>query len=158
MDREQQTASSFKEKWSNNRSAFFAETMREGSEIFSWLLARNGFGSVSDFESFLGGKRRILDAGCGNGRVTALLRRYSDPQRTQIVGIDLVAAEIARQNLSGESAVSFHQRDLLEHVERAGPIPAGFEGEALLELLARTIDGTGVRARFGGRIRRGDRS
>jgi SAM-dependent methyltransferase len=83
-----QTLRSFRDKWANRPDLAFAETMREGSDIFNWILERNGFVSVDRVRDWLAPKRRILDAGCGNGRVTALLRRYA-PETTEIVGIDL---------------------------------------------------------------------
>lgn len=88
----------FKEKWEHNRRLAFEETLREGSDIFLWILRRNGFGSADELMEYLKDKKRVLDAGCGNGRVTALLRRYS-PHTTEIIGIDLVSLEIARENL-----------------------------------------------------------
>jgi len=92
------TIDTFKEKWEHNRRLAFEETLREGSNIFSWMLGRNGFSSDTELEAYLRDKRCVLDAGCGNGRVTALLRRYA-PSTTEIVGIDLVSPEIARENL-----------------------------------------------------------
>ena len=92
------TADSFRDKWVQNKGLAFEETLREGSDIFSWILGRNGFKSPGELAGYLKDKRRLLDAGCGNGRVTALLRRYS-PVSTDIVGIDLVSSEIARENL-----------------------------------------------------------
>jgi SAM-dependent methyltransferase len=105
----------FREKWEHNRQLAFEETLREESEIFTWILGRNGFNSPEQFKAFLRDKRRLLDAGCGNGRVTALLRRYA-LRTTEIVGIDLVSSEIARENLEAHHLsynVSFLERDLL---------------------------------------------
>jgi len=109
------TADSFRDKWEQNKRLAFEETLREGSDIFSWILERNGFTGPAEFARFLKGKGRVLDAGCGNGRVTALLRRYS-PATTEIVGIDLVSSEIARENLEMfhlSDNVHFFEKDLL---------------------------------------------
>ena len=84
----QQTAETFFEKWSKNPDPAFSETLREGSDIFDWILTRNGFSSPQQLQIHLQSRKRILDAGCGNGRVTALLDRYADAG-AQIVGIDL---------------------------------------------------------------------
>jgi len=111
---------SFRDKWHNNRDLAFQETLREGSDIFRWILERNGWSDVREFTSFLSDKRRVLDAGCGNGRVTALLRTYSDPTRTEVIGVDLVAAEIAAENLKDYENVSFYTRDLLGDLEDLG--------------------------------------
>ena len=108
----QQTARSFRDKWQNNPELAFSETLRETSDIFNWILARNGVATVPAFREWLSSRRRILDAGCGNGRVTALLRRYA-PETTEIVGIDLTAALVARRNLSDASRVTILERDLL---------------------------------------------
>ncbi len=110
------TARSFSDKWHENPKGFFEETLREGSETQTWILGRNGFASAAALRAYLMDKRRVLDAGCGNGRVTALLRRLSSPDTTEVVGIDLVAADIARQNLAGEKNVRFEQKDLLANL------------------------------------------
>jgi SAM-dependent methyltransferase len=106
------TARTFSEKWNRNPNLAFAQTLDERSEIMRWILTRNGFESGQDLASYLSDKRRILDAGCGNGRVTALLQRYA-PDASEIVGIDLTAADAARQNLSGLPNVSVRETDLL---------------------------------------------
>lgn len=107
------TARSFSDKWHRNRDAFYEETLREGSDTQNWILSRNGFAGPNELRTFLSEKQRVLDAGCGNGRVTALLRRYSSPSTTEIVGIDLVAADVARDNLAAERSMRFVQKDLL---------------------------------------------
>jgi SAM-dependent methyltransferase len=114
------TAGSFFDKWSRNPTEFFDEVLREGSETFNWILSRNGLQGPEGLRRFLSGRRRILDAGCGSGRITALLRRYSDPVVTEIVGIDLVAADVARKNLAGAANVKFEQRDLLTDLSGLG--------------------------------------
>lgn len=114
------TAQSFHDKWTQNEQLAFAETLRPDSDIFQWILRRNGFTSPDALRTYLAAKRRILDAGCGNGRVTALLRQHSDPQTTAIMGIDLVAAEVAARNLAEAANVSFLQKDLLGDLSELG--------------------------------------
>jgi SAM-dependent methyltransferase len=114
------TEKSFKDKWDNNPSLAFAATITEGSDIYRWVLERNGFADTNALKGFLAGKRRVLDAGCGNGRVTALLRRLSSAESTEVVGIDLVAADIARANLAHERNVRFEKRDLLGDLSGLG--------------------------------------
>lgn len=114
------TKKSFHDKWSNNEGCAFESTITEGSDIFQWILSRNGFDSPDALRRFLSDKRRVLDAGCGNGRVTALLRKYADPDKTHIMGVDLVAADIARKNLQGRANVSFAARDLLGDLSDLG--------------------------------------
>lgn len=114
-----QTLNSFREKWEQNRQLAFTETLREGSDIFNWILTRNGFAASADWSVWLGSKKRVLDAGCGNGRVTALLNKYAPPS-AEIVGIDLTAAEVARENLKTLDRVSVEQRDLLGDLSGLG--------------------------------------
>jgi SAM-dependent methyltransferase len=114
-----QTFDSFREKWENNPDLAFALTQQKGSEIQSWILNRNGFNDCDQLRAFLAGKRRILDAGCGNGRVTALLHAHSS-EAAQIVGVDLTAAEVARRNLAGYSRVTVHQADLMRDLSALG--------------------------------------
>ena len=114
------TEQSFRDKWDNNPLLAFEATVTEGSDIYRWILERNGFANAQAVEAFLASKRRVLDAGCGNGRVTALLRRLSSPNRTEVVGIDLVASDIARANLAGERNMRFEKRDLLGDLSGLG--------------------------------------
>lgn len=112
MGEKEQTFVSFREKWQNNRKLAFSETLKEGSDIFNWILTRNGFPGPEAFLRYLAPKRRILDAGCGNGRVTALLHAYASPV-AGLVGIDLTAADVAAENLECLDRVSVKQKDLL---------------------------------------------
>ncbi|MBN8704017.1 MAG: class I SAM-dependent methyltransferase [Bacteroidetes bacterium] len=113
------TKTSFADKWNNNPDLAFTETLRVGSDIYNWILTRNGFKNSEELSSFLSAKSRILDAGCGNGRVTALLRKYSN-QSANVVGIDLVAHEVAKKNLEGAVNTNFFQKDLLSDLSDLG--------------------------------------
>lgn len=113
------TPQSFFDKWSKNASAFYAETLREGSDTQSWILERNGYATPQAWAERLATCARVLDAGCGNGRVTALLRQLA-PAQTEVVGIDLVAADVARQNFEGVPNVRFESRDLVENLASIG--------------------------------------
>ena len=113
MENSTNTAQSFKDKWEKNSALAFEYTLREDSDIAQWIVGRNGFTSFAEFGAHLAGCRRILDGGCGNGRVTALLRSLTDPAKTEVVGVDLVASEVARKNLAGQPNVSLHAGDLL---------------------------------------------
>ena len=114
------TRQSFSDKWSKNTDCAFEQTITEGTDIFNWILTRNGFADPSLLRKFLSNKKRILDGGCGNGRVTALLRKYSEEKTTEIVGIDLVAADVARKNLENERNMRFETKDLLEDLSDLG--------------------------------------
>ncbi len=114
------TRNSFKDKWEKNTDCAFENTNTEGSDIFNWILNRNGFNLPIEFSNYLSNKKRILDAGCGNGRVTSLLRNFTNHDFTEIIGIDLVAAKIAEENLKNSKNVSFYQKDLLEDLSDLG--------------------------------------
>ncbi|WP_297213212.1 MULTISPECIES: class I SAM-dependent methyltransferase [Thermodesulfovibrio] len=113
------TERSFRDKWEKNEKAFFEITNKEGSEIQNWILNRNGWKDLKELREFLKNKKRILDAGCGNGRVTKLLRENS-PCETEIIGIDLVSASIAHKNLKGYKNIFFYERDLLSNLRDLG--------------------------------------
>jgi SAM-dependent methyltransferase len=113
------TAQSFRDKWEKNIQAFYGETLRSGSDTQSWILKRNGFSAADEFISHLSDRRRILDAGCGNGRVTALLRTLA-PEEAEIVGIDLVAADVARENFKDVPRTHFETRDLTTNLSSLG--------------------------------------
>jgi len=113
------TLRSFQDKWEKNSKAFYAETLREGSDTQRWILKRNGFDSFLNFASHLAKSKRILDAGCGNGRVTALLRTMA-PAQAEVVGIDLVAADIAKKNFKNVPHTYFETRDLLGDLSGLG--------------------------------------
>lgn len=117
---ENNTAQSFSDKWHINSQLALANTLNEDSEIFKWITNRNGFKDGNELKAFLAGKKRILDAGCGNGRVTALLRTYSSPEKTAVVGIDLTAADIAKENLAAYQNVSVYARNLLDDLSDLG--------------------------------------
>lgn len=119
MSNVQQTYVSFKDKWEQNKGLAFAETLKPGSDIFDWILTRNGVSTPSAFSDWLNPKQRILDAGCGNGRVTALLQRYASPSAS-IFGIDLTAASVAAENLKDLQNVVISKRDLLGDLKDLG--------------------------------------
>jgi SAM-dependent methyltransferase len=126
----EQTAKSFSEKWHINRQLAFDTTLVENSDIQNWILTRNGLGGVDDLKDWLSTRKRVLDAGCGNGRVTALLRRYA-PDDTQVVGIDLTAADVAAENLAGAPNMLFETRDLLGDLTGLGEFDLIYSQEVL---------------------------
>jgi len=120
---EQKTKKTFKEKWENNPDLVFKETLNEKSEIFKWILNRNGFKDSKSLEEFLKTKTRILDAGCGNGRVTALLRKYSDSNKTEVMAVDFAPAKVAQKNLQKydfDQNVRFALADLMKPLKKLG--------------------------------------
>jgi SAM-dependent methyltransferase len=133
------TSRSFRDKWEKNSDAFYAETLREGSDTQRWILERNGFRSRAEFSAYLAGRQRILDAGCGNGRVTALLRDLAS-DHAEIVGIDLVGADVARENFRGVERVRFETRDLIGDLSGLGQ----FDFIYCQEVLHHTSDPAGA--------------
>jgi len=114
------TEKSFSDKWTKNPDLVFSETTDEKSDIFKWIITRNGFENPEALRVFLSTKKRILDAGCGNGRVTALLRKYTDHQTVNITAIDLTAAEVAKRNLKHLENIQIYSKDLLESLNDLG--------------------------------------
>lgn len=129
------TTRSFRDKWENNTDAFYAETLREGSDTQRWILERNGFSSAEAFSEYLADRKRILDAGCGNGRVTALLKKLAF-EGAELVGIDLVGADVAREQFKDVERVRFETRDLLGDLSGLGQ----FDFIYCQEVLHHTVD------------------
>jgi SAM-dependent methyltransferase len=115
----QQTFTSFFDKWSKNKTLAFSETLKEGSDIFNWIINRNGFSNSKELSNFLSTKNKILDAGCGNGRVTALLHNYAH-KNASLTGIDLTAADVAKDNLKHLERIQIFEKDLLTDLSDLG--------------------------------------
>jgi SAM-dependent methyltransferase len=116
---QQQTYTSFYDKWSHNKTLAFSETLNEDSDIFNWIINRNGFSNPKEFSTFLSTKNKILDAGCGNGRVTALLHKYAH-KNALLSGIDLTAANVAKENLKNLERIQVLEKDLLADLSDLG--------------------------------------
>jgi SAM-dependent methyltransferase len=114
------TEKSFSDKWHKNVSLALKHTLDPNSEINQWIIHRNGFKDNNDLKSFLKNKNRILDAGCGNGRVTGLLRSLTFEKQTSIVGIDISAHDVAKENLKEFENISFFQKDLKDNLSDLG--------------------------------------
>lgn len=112
-----QTKKSFSDKWHINANAFMNDILDEKSEITQWVLRRNGFNSFKDFSAFLDGKKRILDGGCGNGRITNLFAHLT---KNEIIGIDYAAYDVAAKNLDWAPHASAHQGNLLSDMKELG--------------------------------------
>lgn len=110
------TNTSFKNKWEKNKLLVFDETLREGSDIQKWILGRNGWKTKKGLTLFLKNKKRILDAGCGNGRVTALLRECSNENDTEVAGIDIVSSTVAKSNLKKYKNIRIYKKNLLNNL------------------------------------------
>ena len=115
-----QTHISFSDKWNKNKKLAFEISSNESSDIFNWIMRRNGFKNKKDFMFFLSNKKRILDAGCGNGRVTKILRDLTDSNFTEILGIDFSSNKVAKENLKGEENLKIHFGDLRKNLSKFG--------------------------------------
>jgi SAM-dependent methyltransferase len=129
------TEKSFRDKWEMNSKSFLKDVLLEGSNTQNWILNRNGFRNLSEFKKFLSNKKRILDAGCGNGRVTALLCECSSFE-SQLMGVDLVSSEVASENLKEIDNVTFKEANLVEDLSGLGL----FDFIYCQEVLHHTID------------------
>lgn len=120
MSSADRTRTTFDEKWKRNPDLAFRTTLEEGSEINRWILGRNGWADGVALEAYLADKRSILDAGCGNGRVTALLQRHA-PAEAQLTAVDLTAAAVAGTNVGDLPNVTVRDADLVAGLDGLGP-------------------------------------
>ncbi|KQW22310.1 hypothetical protein ASC80_02640 [Afipia sp. Root123D2] len=114
IDNADQTRQSFSDKWSKNPDLVFHQTLDPKSSFQAWILERNGWSSADVLKRHLKGHCRILDAGCGNGRVTALLASLAPS--AQVVGIDQVDLTPARENNKPFTNTSFLNVNLREPI------------------------------------------
>ena len=130
-----QTNESFRQKWTQASGRFIESTLDEDSDIFSWIITRNGFKSGLELADWLQPRKRILDAGCGNGRITHLLRRYSRKE-TSILGVDFSSHEVATENSQKLENTFFQNADLMEDLSHLGE----FDLIYCQEVLHHTLD------------------
>ena len=131
LDAVSQTKNSFKDKWENNSQLGYTDIFDEKSEITSWILRRNAWPNFDSLSDFLNSYPKILDAGCGNGRITALFSKLAETK--SITGID-INPEIAKVNLSSKRNVNIYHHDLGE------PIKESFDFIYSQEVLHHTQD------------------
>jgi len=117
-DLKRQTQRSFSDKWTHNPTLALKQTLDEKSEIHKWILSRNGFRNAEDAWRHLRTYSRILDAGCGNGRVTALLATLCPQSR--IVGVDIIDLAVARENTQPYPNVEMMSADLTQDLSHLG--------------------------------------
>ena len=110
MDDVSQTKNAFKSKWENNQKLGHEDIFDLESEITQWILRRNGWDDFESLASFLRTNKTILDAGCGNGRVTALFSKLAP--ESKITGFD-INPEIAQRNLELNQNISIEYQDLM---------------------------------------------
>jgi SAM-dependent methyltransferase len=113
-----QTSRSFGDKWSKNPDIAVNHTLDPNSVFQKWILERNGWDSAAGLKESLQSRRRILDAGCGNGRVTGLLASMAP--HAGVVGIDQVDLAPARENTKAFPNVAFQNANLRSSLSRFG--------------------------------------
>jgi len=106
-----QTKKVFKDKWTNNSLLGYSDIFDIDSEITQWVLNRNGWKNFSDLEKLLSSKSKILDAGCGNGRITALFSKLAPA--SEVTGWD-INPETAQHNLLSNKNVEIVKHDLMK--------------------------------------------
>jgi SAM-dependent methyltransferase len=114
MSNDEQTKYSFQEKWKSASQFQNKGSASFDTDTLDWILTRNGFRNMDDFSVFLKQFPVVLDAGCGNGRILKLLAELSESKQL-LYGIDLAAAEIARDNLRGNTNVFVVAGDLVDY-------------------------------------------
>jgi len=125
-----QTKPSFNEKWQTFSNSFISNTVDPRSEIFNWIITRNLLNNFDDLTSWLGNRQRILDTGCGNGRETTLLAKHARKD-SQILGIDLVGAEVTASNQVKHENVQTEQADLMNDLTHLGKFDLAYCQEVL---------------------------
>lgn len=113
-----QTLRSFRDKWSENPDLVYRQTLDPRSEVQKWILERNGFPTRAAAKVALAGYTKVLDAGCGNGRVSALLAGMVP--HADVLGIDQADIRIASRNTGGLKRLSFKRADLTKSLAHLG--------------------------------------
>ncbi|HEU4391149.1 MAG TPA: hypothetical protein VFV34_25345, partial [Blastocatellia bacterium] len=81
---QKETRAAFSSKW--ERAPDFGHEEKSRTFYINWYLERYEWNSLEKLRTFLAGKRRILDAGTGNGRDTRL---YAENSRAEVFGVDI---------------------------------------------------------------------
>ena len=114
----EQTFRSFSEKWKNHPSLSIKQVLDSNSDFQKWLLNRNGFLDLQSAREEFKNYHKILDAGCGNGRVTALLAELAP--NAKIIGTDIIDIEIPKMNNKNYANTEFIPSNLREDLKHLG--------------------------------------
>jgi len=112
-DAQRQTEAAFGFKW-KKRETYESDAMRGAAR--DWLFARYCGGDPALLDSWLaGGRKTILDAGCGAG-FSALLLFGDHLRHHDYIGVDISeAANVARERFREQGYPgTFHQNDLFD--------------------------------------------
>ena len=128
---QRQTEASFGFKWQQRQTY-------DSPEVFAacqqWIVRRYGFGSVEEMRAFFGGRRLILDAGCGAGFSSSLWldEAWRGGGAARWVGADIsVAVDVARERLGRIPGTDFVQADILQLPFREGSFDTVFSDGVL---------------------------
>jgi SAM-dependent methyltransferase len=113
-----QTRRSFSDKWTKNPSLAVKQTLDPTSTFQKWILERNGWMTTDALQIQLRKYKRILDAGCGNGRVTALLASLAS--HAEVIGIDQIDLAPAQRNVMPFPNAAFRKADLRKSLDALG--------------------------------------
>lgn len=112
-----ETQDSFSKKWHKTHAYGFDPVTKEFHT--KWFVERYGLGDVDGLKKYLSGKKLILDAGAGTGRLSKTLSELTD---NLVFGIDISESiDDAQENLKGVDNVFLIQADL-----NRLPFPKGF--------------------------------
>lgn len=100
----------FAEKWERWSKLLFDEESGKNSGILDWIYRRNGWSSKEQLQDFLRNQNSVLDAGCGNGRITKVLAQNAPPS-AKIFGWDINPG-VAEANLADMKNVTVLEVDL----------------------------------------------
>jgi SAM-dependent methyltransferase len=107
---QKETRSAFSSKW--RRAPDFGHEEKSREFYVNWYLERYEFGALEGLREFLAGKRRILDAGTGNGRDTRL---YAENSVAEVFGVDISSSiDSAYSHLKGFANAHLVQADLTQ--------------------------------------------
>lgn len=112
MDDVSRTRYSFSEKWRNTSGYQLGGFSGFDNDTLNWLITRNGFDSLTEFQEHLLKFKTIMDAGCGNGRILGLFADLLTEEHL-LYGFDFASAEIARKNL-GALVKGIFDADLMD--------------------------------------------
>lgn len=143
-EKDVQTNRSFQDKWFRNPSLALHQTLDPSSNFQQWILQRNGWNDAEAAKASLAHYARILDAGCGNGRVTALLGTLAP--HAQVVGVDQADVAPAHSNTAPLGNVTISRGNLREPLDHLGR----FDFVYCQEVLHHTGDPVGVFMRLAG--------
>jgi SAM-dependent methyltransferase len=84
------------------------------------FLSRNGWKNEDYLSDFLRDQRRVLDAGCNQGRATSFMRWHSNPSACEIIGLSIPTTDLPTKNFFGWPNLFFVKADPLADLKAMG--------------------------------------